>query len=447
MLRGPSGRRRGLTLVLVSTAGLFVAVGLAIAVYLALVVQGRSLGPSNPEPVTAGASPSGGGCRTARLSANAGLGEVAWVEAGSLNIVDLDTCSDDVLLASGGAAPVRFSADGRWVAFGDGLVLPAAGGPVRRPFGSPVGDWEWSSTDDVLAGVTDRGALLVTRPYGEPDTLMPAGSGVGNPSFSPDGHRLAFDRSGTGIQVMEVSGGRARTILPVPDPSSVPEVAGWSPDGRWVLYWRGPVNPDGGPLDAVPAAGGPWANVFDPVLPYRDFIASCGGRIAVSIGSGQAVSVGKQIVLTGPPGWDYRNLTSDFARSWFWPACSPDGRWLAATDTLSQDESANRTTPRGLWLLATDGSSRRLLVPGTEGAPELPRWSSDGSVILAVLRTRARLSSPGNLLLVRLTPRSGRASKIVRTTIDVGSAPGPGGHQGWADTIDWHRPSAGAAPG
>jgi hypothetical protein len=126
-------------------------------------------------------------------------------------------------------------------------------------------------------------------------------------------------------------------------------------------------------------------------------------------------------------------------RSWFWPACSPDGRWVAATDSYNQKESANHTIPRALWLLASDGSSRRLLVPGTNGAVEFPRWSSDGTVILVVLRTGSRWSSPGSLLLVRVDPTSGRLVKLVGPIVDLGSAPGPGGHQQWSAISDWYR--------
>jgi len=75
------------------------------------------------------------------------------------------------------------------------------------------------------------------------------------------------------------------------------------------------------------------------------------------VGSGLAVSEGKQIVLTGPPAWAFHNLTNDYTRSWIWPACSPDGRWLAATDTFNHKESADNTIDRGLWLLSTDGST------------------------------------------------------------------------------------------
>jgi dipeptidyl aminopeptidase/acylaminoacyl peptidase len=365
---------------------------------------------------------------------------VAWIEAGTLRVIDLPTCRQAVLLSTGAAPPVRFSPDGQWLAFGDGRVVPVAGGSVQQSFGSPVTAWDWSPTADLLAGVTQKGGVLIARPGSGPEALLPGGSGVGHVAFSPDGQHLAVDRAGRGIQVLDLATARARTVLPVPDPAEVPEVAGWSPDGGWILYWRAPVGKAGGPIDAVPSSGGPWVNVFDPVLPYRDFLSSCGSKIAVSVGAGQAVSLGKQIVLTGPPDWAFHNLTDDFARSWIWPACSPDGRWLAATDSFNQKESANHTIPRGLWLLATDGSSRRLLVPGTDGAPEFPRWSSDGSVILVILRSGTMWSSPGSLLLVQVNPRSGRLVKQVGRLADLGGAPGPGGHQAWAANSDWYRP-------
>jgi hypothetical protein len=65
--------------------------------------------------------------------------------------------------------------------------------------------------------------------------------------------------------------------------------------------------------------------------------------------------------------------------------------------------------PFTLWLLAADGSSRRLLVPGTNGALEFPQWSSDGSVILVVLRSGSQWSSPGSLLLALLRLAEARA--------------------------------------
>jgi hypothetical protein len=423
---------------------LFAAAGLSVAGYLVVFVHLMRLTPPIPAPRSPPRSivsvpPAKPACPTARLPDAARLGEVAWIQAGSLEVIDLGTCRQMILVGTGAGPPVRFSPDGRWLAFRDGEVVPSAGGAVQQPFGSPVETWEWSPTADVLAGVSETGGVLIAGPGRGPIALLPGGSRVGHLAFSPDGRRLAVDRAGRGLQVLDVATGQARTVFPQPDAALVPEVAGWSKDGRWVLYWRGPVEKEGGPLDAVPSSGGPWVNVFDPVLPYRDFLSSCGSRIALSAGAGQEVSTGKQIVLTGPPDWAFHDLTDDFSRSWFWPACSPDGRWVAATDTYNQKESANQTVPRALWLLAADGSSRRLLVPGTNGALEFPQWSSDGSVILVVLRSGSQWSSPGSLLLVRVNPGSGRLVKLVGPIGDLGSAPGPGGHQLWSAISDWHR--------
>jgi hypothetical protein len=423
---------------------LFAVTGLSVTGYLVVFLHLMRLMPPIPAlrspPSIVSVSPTKPACPTATLPDAARLGEVAWIRAGSLEVIDLGTCRQATLVGTGAGPPVRFSYDGRWLAFGDGRVVPLAGGEVQQPFGSPVETWEWSPTADVLAGVTEMGGVLIAGPGRGSSALLAAGSGVGHLAFSPDGRLLAVDRAGQGIQVLDVAGGQARTVFPQPDAARVPEMAGWSKDGRWILYWRGPVKKEGGPLDAVPSSGGPWVNVFDPVLPYRDFLSSCGSWIALSAGAGQEVSTGKQIVLTGPPDWAFQDLTDDFSRSWFWPACSPDGRWVAATDTYNQKESANHTVPRALWLLASDGSSRRLLVPGTNGAVEFPRWSSDGTVILVVLRSGSRWSSPGSLLLVRVNPSSGRLVSLVGPIADLGSAPGPGGHLGWAAISDWYRP-------
>lgn len=39
------------------------------------------------------------------------------------------------------------------------------------------------------------------------------------------------------------------------------------------------------PLNAVPTEDGAWANVFDPVLPYRDFLTWCGIQLVLSGGA------------------------------------------------------------------------------------------------------------------------------------------------------------------
>jgi hypothetical protein len=397
--------------------------------------------PGNPRPSGSSLSSPLPGCVTAGLPDAARLGAVAWVRDGALTVIDLGTCRQMALVTSGVGPPVRFSPDGRWLAFGDGRVVASAGGAVSQPFGGSVQDWAWSPTEDVLAGVTAKTEVLIARPGGQPETLVAPGSGSGHLAFAPDGARLAIDRLGKGIQVVEVATAKAVTVFHQSDPGRVPEVAGWSPDGRWVLFWRGPVGAKPAPLDAVPDHGGPWVNVFDPVLPYRDLLSACGSRIAVSAGPDQAVSVGKQIVLTGAPAWQFHNLTHDYTRSWIWPACSPDGRWLAAVASPNHEEEPGFAAARALWVIATDGSSRRRLIAGGEGAPEYPRWSRDGQVLLVVDRSGPEWSSPGRLFLVQVDLRSGRLVRKTGPLADLGDAGGLGGHQAWAALTDWYQPA------
>ncbi len=137
-----------------------------------------------------------------------------------------------------------------------------------------------------------------------------------------------------------------------------------------------------------------WTYLFEPMLPYDDFLSFCG-------------NAGKQIVLTGSPTWRFHNLTHDYRRGWIWPACSPDGRWVAAVAT-NHEESPDFAGAGALWLHVSDGWTRRRLIAGGKTAPELPRWSSDGRVLVVVLRSAAQWSSPGSLFLIQVDPNSGR---------------------------------------
>ena len=105
--------------------------GVAAAVFLPDWLGSRSVEPtSSPTAVV----PS---CPSTRLAGgDAQLGTVAWVDGGALLLLDLDTCEERTLVQVGAAPPVRFSHDGAWVAFGDGSIVPAAGGDVLSPIGT-----------------------------------------------------------------------------------------------------------------------------------------------------------------------------------------------------------------------------------------------------------------------------------------------------------------------
>jgi hypothetical protein len=222
------------------------AVGVAVAVFFLVVIPvlrtpqpaDRTRSLTGPPPVRAGLPERG--------PARSGPARRGWTEEGTLRLLDLGSCRQSVVLAGGTRPPVRFSPDGRWVAFGEGDAVPAAGGPVERPFGSGVRSWAWSPVPNLLAAVTEGGGVQAWPPGGLARTLLPDGSGTVDVAFAPSGASLPVARAGVGIQVRSVSGRGARTVLPVPDRAAVPVLAGWSPDGRWILYRPGPVGASAG---------------------------------------------------------------------------------------------------------------------------------------------------------------------------------------------------------
>jgi dipeptidyl aminopeptidase/acylaminoacyl peptidase len=411
-----------------------VAGGVAAAMFLPDALRSGSEGsPTSPTPDIPA-------CPSTRLAgADAQLGSVAWVDGGTLHLLDLDTCDERTLVETGAAPSVRFSHDGRWIAFGDGAIVPAGGGGVQSPLGQ-LNSWQWSPTGDVLAGVTAGGGVVVGGPEDERRILLKDGSGAGQVAFSPSGRSLEVDLGGDRVVVLDVVDGATTTVYRVsPGTKAPPQVAGWSPDGRWVLFFSRFPDRTGVPLNTVPADGGDWVNVFDPVLPYDDFLSWCGKTLSLSGGGDRSPSEGNQILLSGPGDWRYHNLSADFSRSWIWPACSPNGHWLVATATPNRPESPPGHGIRALWLLATDGTRRsRLSGPGN-AAYEAARWSADGRFLL-VVRRALEPSAPGALLLFRFDPSSGKVKRAAGPVARLGSAPGEHGHTDWSNTSDWYRP-------
>jgi Tol biopolymer transport system component len=249
-----------------------------------------------------------------------------------------------------------------------------------------------------------------------------------------------MDIGGDRVAVVDAIDGAMTTVYRVSQGTKAPpQAAGWSPDGRWVLFFSRFPGQAGVPLNTAPAEGGDWVNVFDPVLPYDDFLSWCGRRLALSGGGEQAPSEGNQILVSGPPDWRYDNLSADFSRSWIWPACSPDGRWIAATVTPSHTESPPGHGIRALWLLSVDGKHRARLTGAGNTAYEAARWSADGRFLL-VVRRGLEPSSPGALLLFSVDPSSGRTKRASAPVVRLGTAPGEDGHTDWSNTSDWYRP-------
>lgn len=437
-MRGTVGRPAGRTLVA------SVVVLLVAEVWLALGGPGgEGAGPSG-----IGAGPgAGAAARAEGCSPGAAAGRVAYLRAGSLHVLDLRTCRDRVLVPRGARPPVRWSADGRWIGYGSLAVVPASGGRVRRPFGRPQafgwGGWEWSPVGHRVAIVARDRGVLTWAPGERVRRLLPRGWGLGGLSFDPAGERIAVAGPGQRLVVVEVASGRRRLVLRVPRGKRAPPVvAGWSPDGRWILFWSdlwgsASIAADGLPLRAVRVRGGRPVRVASPVLVYPDFLSWCGRTLVVAAGGDRYVNVGKRLVRTGPPGWDRRVLLDDPRRSYIWPSCSPDGRSVVATSAPDRPIARFGVERRSLWLVGIDGSGALRLTRARGVADEVPRWTPDGRWVMFVRRHRG-CRGPGRLFFLRVLPGVGRRGELLGPLAVLDRRLGCGyyGHPAWWGAVD-----------
>lgn len=245
--------------------------------------------------------------------------------------------STDLLMQALGGAPVPLTSD----TFRDG-----------EPTFSPDGR--------RIAFVSDRGGSLdiwvMNADGGEPRRLTTDPANDVGPSWGPDGRRIAFvsDREGdrANIFVVTLESGAVSQLTAQGRALSFPA---WSPDGDWIVYSApgrpDPYDPGLTPLqlEIIPAGGGAprvlrdgagknWGAAWSPD----------GERIAFSwtrAGSGLTDVAWLQVI--NRDGTGLRRLEAgvwaDFAPSW-----SPDGRRIAFTSTR---EGIPQTY---IWDLETD---------------------------------------------------------------------------------------------
>ncbi len=260
------------------------------------------------------------------------------------------------------------SPDGRQVVFATGepdydVVETSLAGGVTRPLlatGRNESDPVWSPRDTTFAYVTDRSGqdeiwlrrgdsaagdrpVITQRDFGDDRTIM-----LGSPSFSPDGGRIAYQRSASKpiwplrIWISQTAGGPPVPLVP-PSREGYEGAPTWSPDGLWIAYTE-------------------WTD-------RRWMLAK------VRVGSGEApIVLRTDGVANASPSW------------------SPNNDWITWE------------TEQGFVLVSIDGKRQRVVSDDHWLAHV---WSRDGSRIYGIRETeQLRLS------LVALDPATGHARAI-----------------------------------
>jgi TolB protein len=217
----------------------------------------------------------------------------------------------------------------------------------------------------------------------------------GDPTFSPDGQRIAFVEYGTGdpasLWTMNRDGSRERLVSDG-DNFGTPR---WSPDGNRIAYVSYPFKYDTGRPPAI--------MLLDPRSAQSAFVTTGtspswspdGHSLAYfTAGSQPTLAVrdlatgAQRVLLSAPPGHQLSGT-----------AWAPDGLQIAVVDTSTSAAASHQVE-----LVRTDGSGVHVLSAGT-ASDDAPAWSPDS----------------GRIALVRTDKGDGGRTRIVTVTSEGGS--------------------------
>lgn len=190
------------------------------------------------------------------------------------------------------------------------------------------------------------------------------------PTWSPDGRRIAFTRLGE-IYVVDADGRNERRLTTTSQPVAFPA---WSPDGRTIAF--------AGVRDVytVPARGGRVRNLTRSPRPWllraTPAYSPDGRTIAISASTD---AYNSDIFLLRADGSSMRRLTRsqgthDRQGEESTPDFSPDGKRIVFT--------SNRDGNLELYAIGVDGRNERRLTRTAASSEDGPRFSRDGKRIL-----------------------------------------------------------------
>lgn len=379
------------------------------------------------------------------------LGRLALLQGSEVVLLDLASCRTRRLVGEGARPPVRFSADGRWLAYGSAVVVSPRGGDALHPLGTDIPrgprGWAWSPKGSEMAGVTEAGGVVIGRPRERRRRLLPGGWDARGVRFSPDGRSLAVSREQRAerdaeLWIVDRTTGDTRKLETFPATRTI-ELAGWSGDSERVLVWvnkfgSASLASDGLPLQALSVLGERTIELAPSSLPFEDTVSVCGAGVVFTAGGGRDATKAKSLWRAGPPTWRPAQVL-DGPRSFAAPTCSPDGEAVAVAAGPDGRQRSLGQEGRGLRQVSLVRDERRQLTEpsGAGVSDESPRWSRAGAWLLFV-RVAASRDGDGRLGAPAFVSASGATGGDVTPMLEMaGPSDSYYGHYDWAERITW----------
>ncbi len=405
----------------------------------------------------------------------ASLGKLAYVKGGDIWVKALPDGEPQRITTDARNSEPRWSPSGEWLAFRKDeqvWVMRADGREARSLQAVPNGAFAWLPVADRLAFADGDRLEVVNADGAEPVTLV-AGppvmpptpppqkeNTVGRIAWNPDGTWIAYEWMERDIDQGLVYQGLWKVLAEDGEPielyaSGAPEkgeaiLAGWSRDGRFLIFWQGEwlsasMLADGVPLYSLPAGGGEPLKLVDTVLVHDDFLASApqGDWLAVTAGGYRATWTNKRVAVVEASGGALTWLTDESVAA-FSPAWSPDGVHLAYVampdrgDLVGGEDARLGMMERHIWMVNVQGEPQALQLTNAPAyRDERPLWSADGSHILF-----ARLDTEDRASLWLIAAEGGDPQQVVDELTPLpGPAPGWFGYYGhveWDGLYNWY---------